>query len=203
MRRVADDRLQRVKQLVIRVELGEPGVRMRGAKIPRVFDRDNVIVNPVKDARRLHEIRLCRIAQRILDQPVVNTAHGARSVMKDFQILGRRRRGLLPPARGEAEGRSQQNEPRHLRVRRRVKRSQIPAHAGADQTRRFSSESPLDDRELARDRQMLEVTFVKHWNLQIDAVRSQRCSEGLSLTRTGAGGKSVNVEAAHFLSEES
>src|SRR5262249_42658899 len=88
----------------------------------------------------------------------------------------------------------------HFAMARCVQCCEVSAHAGADERHGLALCGPLDDLELARECEVLEIAGGKVRNFEGCAGGSEAAREEAGFVRRRTGGESVQVEdAGHFL----
>ena len=166
-------------------------------------ERHGLVVPAGVDERRRRRIGLFRVAARVVQQidrqrqvaPQAVVVDGRGSVLPPACERGRPDACL--PARGEAEGRGEENEAAHAVGRAGGgERGQVAAEARAEEHGRPAREDRLDHGEHAGHRHVREVGR-EVGDLQRDAVRCDSPAEELRLGAAGAGSEAVEVREGH------
>lgn len=192
--------MEYIRKLMAGLEPEKANVGMGGGKQQRMFNRDNGILVAVKEQCRLGEGREGREATGILDELKIEGHFAKVRVVEDgdgalpFPGCDAGGTEIAQPETVKIEGGGEQDEATDFWAVGSIKRREIAAEAGTDESRGLAGQETRNEVELPCDGQVLEVALREIGDFDLKTSRAEVTGEEPRLARGGAGGEAMEIE---------
>jgi len=180
---------------------------MGSGEIYRLGDWDERVLVAMKEQARLGKLRIRFKPGGVLHQLISDELIAPGSIMKDWNAAlfspkpESFRPKLLAPEPVEAESRREQDKTVDFRVARGVESGQVAAEARTDDDDALAAAQALDESELFRNGQPLEIAFCEIGNFDREAECGQFFREEARLAGGGTRSKAMQIQDTRGLGQ--